>query len=155
MARRRKNLVDQAAGSGGSAGSADTAAVGGNEGGESAATPGGPGGRTGSTIDMVYGRRLMKGYPITEGEVGQLFSIGLYATICFSLSAGLFGFAMDVSKDLAFAPETSKAVIGFWTLIRTFSWVLCAVLFGCGVAFFLRGKSVLNTIKNSTIFPEH
>ncbi len=152
MARRPRRPRDEAAGSGGSARAGDTFVTGGNGGGASGATLGGGGGRTGSTIDIVYGRRPMKGYPITEGELGQLFSIGLYATICFSLSAGLFGFAVDVSKELAFATGTPQAVVAFWEASRVFSWVLCVVLFGAGIAFFLRGKSILNNIKKSTIF---
>ena len=137
----------------GSKSAAKTAATKGKAGGESMATPGGGGGRTGSTIDIVYGRRPVKGYPITESELGQLFGIGLFATICFSLAAGLFGFAVDVTKDLAFATETPPAVVAYWEAIKTFSWFLCVVLSVAGIAFLVRGSHVLRNIKNSTIFP--
>lgn len=139
----------------GSKSTAKTVATKGKAGGESAATPGSSGGRTGSTIDMVYGWRPMKGYPITEGELGHLFGIGLFATICFSLAAGLFGFALDVTKDLAFAPETPQAVVGFWEAAKTFSWVFGVLFFVIGVGFFFRRGSVLNKIKASTTFPDH
>ena len=97
----------------------------------------------------------MKGYPITEGELGQLFGIGLLATICFSLAAGLFGFAVDVTKDLAFAPETSEAVVSWWSAATTFSWFLSVILFLAGTIFLVRGNSVLSNIKKTTIFPDH
>jgi hypothetical protein len=69
------------------------------------------------------------------------------------LSAGLFGFAVDVSKDLAFASETPEAVVGCWNAAKLFSWILCVVLFCAGTAFLFKGKNVLNDIKSSTIFP--
>ena len=155
MARKRKTPPDEVVGSGGSARPEDTVAVGGNGGGESGATPSGPGGRTGSTIDIVYGRRPMRGYPITEGELGQLFGIGLLATICFSLAAGVFGFAVDVTKDLALAPEIPQAVVSSWETAKTISWYLSGILFVTGIVFLFRGRSVLNNIKKTTIFPDY
>ena len=46
-------------------------------GGGAAGGGGGGAGRSGSTIDVVYGRRPVKGYPITESELSQLFGFGL------------------------------------------------------------------------------
>src|SRR5262245_64863939 len=67
---------------------------------------------TGSTFALRHGRRQMNTYPITEGELGELFNIGLIAAVCFSLSTGLVGFAIDVHKDLALAStETQTDVI--------------------------------------------
>lgn len=153
MARKPTRPLYKTAASGGSARAEVTVAAGGNGGGESGATPGGGGGRTGSTIEMVYGRRPMRGYPITEGELGQLFGIGIFAAICFSLSAGLFGFALDITKDFAFASDISQTIVSFWSAIRVSSWIASAVLFLGGVGFVIRGRSVLNNIKKSTIFP--
>lgn len=96
----------------------------------------------------------MKAYPITDGELGQLFGLGFLATICFSVGAGLFGFALDVEKDLSLATEVTESVQTFWTTIRTGSFTLSAILFICGTLFVWKRHNKVSEIKQETIFGE-
>jgi len=64
---------------------------------------------TGSGFDRQPGRRPMKEYPLTKGELYGLASLGGAATLCFSLGSAAFGYAATITKDMAFAsnvPET-------------------------------------------------
>jgi len=59
----------------------------------------------------------MKEYPLTKGDMRDLAKTGLAATICFSFASGLFGFIVNLSKDLAFASNLPEKVIAFWDAI--------------------------------------
>jgi hypothetical protein len=96
----------------------------------------------------------MKGYPITDGELGQLFGIGALATVSFSIAAGLLGFAIDVTKDMAFSPDLPEAVITHWGAMKTLSLWACAALALVGAGFVLWGHSIIGRIKNQTEFPK-
>ncbi len=96
----------------------------------------------------------MKAYLITKGEFGQLFGVGVIATICFSLGVGLFGFALDVTKDLSFAPGLPEGVTSFWDAVRTFSWYSGGFLLIAGVGIQIWRHIILSGIKKETIFPE-
>lgn len=103
-----------------------------------------------SGFDKRPGRRPMKEYPLTEGELNELAGIGMLATVCFSLAAALFGFAVDVSKDIAFSTALPATVATFWGALRGGAMVLAVILALVGGAFVLRGRSRLNAIKRET-----
>lgn len=109
---------------------------------------------SGSKFDLAYGRRPMKAYPITEGELGQLTAIGGGALFCFSLGAGLFGFSLDVSKDLAMAPNLPIEAVSAWEIISIYAKNSSWASFGIGSFLLLWRHNVLSRIKNETTFPE-
>lgn len=92
----------------------------------------------------------MKEYPLTEGELNELAGLGLLATACFSLAAGAFGFAIDVSKDVAFATDLPATAVTFWETLRGVALALAGVLTLCGGGFVWRGRSRLSAIKRET-----
>lgn len=119
------------------------------------AGPGRRGSKTatlGSVVAMDYGRRAMKAYPITEGELSTLFSIGLGAAICFAFASASLGFAVDLHKDLAFSPDLSESIQAFWQNIQIVAWALMVVFFVAGCAFLFWGKNKLSEIKSGTTF---
>src|SRR5262245_57738852 len=75
-----------------------------------------------STITQDYGRRRMKTYPITEGELSQLTGLGLVATACFTVAGFAFGYATDIEKDLAFSPELNQSIRDFWSIVKSALW---------------------------------
>jgi hypothetical protein len=107
----------------------------------------------GSTFSMDYGRRPLKAYPVTDGELSQVFGLGNWATACFSIGAGLFGFALDVSKDLAMSHELSEKSKIFWETVNTGSYISFGVFFIIGISLLIMRHGKVKEIKKETIFP--
>jgi hypothetical protein len=108
----------------------------------------------GSTFSPDYGKRTMKSYPITEGELNELFMIGIVVTFLFSLGAGFFSFAVNIYKDLSFNPLLTREIIDHWTNVLwgcTFAGVIFVVI---GVLVVLFGRNKIAKIKNETTFNE-
>jgi len=109
---------------------------------------------SGSTFSLNYGRRPMKAYPITDGELGQLFGLGTLAAICFSLASGLLGFGLDLVKDLALSNEIAEVTKTYWETTKNWCFAIGFLLFVVGVVFVWQRRSRVSEIKKETTFPE-
>lgn len=109
-------------------------------------------GTAGSVFDLEYGTRRMKSYPITDSELTQLATIGIISVVCFSLAAGLLGIAIDIQKDLALAIDVPAAARGFWSAIRTSTFIGSGIFAVFGGFLLLRGHARVTDIKKSTFF---
>ena len=118
------------------------------------ATPGTKRKDKGSTFSPDYGKRSMKSYPITEGELNELFMIGIVVTVCFSLGAGLFGFAVNIYKDLSFNPSLSKEIIDHCDTILISCVLFGVVCVGVGGLVVWFGHTKIARLKNETKFDE-
>lgn len=97
----------------------------------------------------------MKGYPVTESDMRELATVGIVATVCFSLAGIAFGLAIDIHKDLMLAtPDVSESAMGFWSGLRLVCFIGTGllVLLGAGLAW--RGHSRIGEIKRQTTFNE-
>jgi hypothetical protein len=92
----------------------------------------------------------MKEYPLTEGELTALAALGISATLCFSLASALFGFAVTVTKDIAFASNIPESVSVFWSTLRTGAFIGTGVFGALGIGFLYIGKSRVAAIKDET-----
>jgi len=52
----------------------------------------------------------MKAYPITEGEMSDLFALSWKATISFTFAGACLGFSIDLVKDIALSSGLTKMV---------------------------------------------
>jgi len=109
-------------------------------------------GQSGSTFSLDYGRRPMKSYPITDGELSQLAGLGYMATICFSVASGLLVFALDLSKDISMSQELSEATKVFWDTINIVSYSFSGFLFILGGGLIWKRQSKVSEIKDETKF---
>ncbi len=109
--------------------------------------------RRGAGITPNYGRRRVKYYPITEGELIELQGIGILATTCFSLGSAMIGFAVSVHKDLALAtPDVPTSPLHWWDGMH-YGILAGGVLLMCvGIGAFVFGKTRVKTIKDETEF---
>lgn len=108
----------------------------------------------GSTFQLVYGKRSMKAYPITREELTTLAGTGAGATFFFSLSAWIWQFFADVSKDISLAPEAPADQISYWSGLKD------AALFGgivsvvAAMFFVIFGVIKVRQILGTTSFDE-
>lgn len=108
----------------------------------------------GSSIEPRYGKRLMKYFPISEGELGELFGIGVLAAIAFSLTTGFFSFAIGILKDIALNQPLPKETINNWDYISYGCFIASAFFLIIGVLLALRGHTKLAQIKSDTEFKD-
>jgi hypothetical protein len=108
----------------------------------------------GSTITMSHGRRTMKAYPISEGELWQLFTIGLLSALCFSIATALVSYGLDIYKDLALNPSTLEEVVKHWKPIQHWCFGLAVVLVMIAVVSAIFGGLKIQKIKQETEFDE-
>lgn len=104
----------------------------------------------GSGFDRLAGRRVMREYPLTEGELNELAALGIGATCCLSVAGAMVGFALDVAKDVALADTAPATVRSFWNGVEIAGWVGGAVFALAGLLLILRGRSRLRKIKSET-----
>lgn len=112
----------------------------------------GSGGKAGSTITMTYGKRIIKSYPITEDELGQLFWVGLLTTLCFSITSFMFAvtFNIHLSLSISQALPDNKAV--YWTTLRDVAWYGSLIFLVVGIILVIFGRNRINRIKSKTEF---
>lgn len=105
---------------------------------------------SGTGFNRIPGRRDMKEYPLTEGELNELAYTGGFGTLFFSLAAFLLGLWIDVSKDIALSPEVSEAERAFWNAVKVGCLIGAAVAVLIAVLMFWRGYHRLSQIKKET-----
>lgn len=107
---------------------------------------------TGSTFTMSYGKRIVKAFPITESELNEVAAAKRIAAVCFTIAGALFGFAMNLNKDMQFANSLPEKVTSFWNAI----WYACLIGSGItsllGIWLWLRGHNRLAEIKREARF---
>lgn len=108
----------------------------------------------GSLLDIRYGRQAMKAYPLTEEQIENLAGLGLLATLCFSGAAGVFGFAIDLDKDLSIAVGVPAEKMAWWSAVSSGSFLLSGALVLIGLFLLYRGHSKYAKIKANTEFPD-
>ena len=103
---------------------------------------------------MSYGRRQLKGYPITEGELWALGGVGVAASVAFSLASGFVNFFVDTSKDLQLASGIAKETIAFWSALKFSALGGGVIFFLIGVALIVGGAFAIKRIIKRTTFDE-
>ena len=105
-----------------------------------------------SRFDVDYGRRDLKAYPMTEGELHALAALGIAGTVAFSLAAGFLGFALDLHKDLAMASDVPESAAAFWGAVRVMSFVGAVAMAIVGTGCIVAGHVKVSNIKKETTF---
>lgn len=96
------------------------------------------------------GRRVMKEYPLTEGEMRELGAVGVITTLLFSLGTGCWGFVLNVSMNVAFSSGIPKDVLIFWSTLRCVAIISAIILYICGIIGFIYGGYRVTKIKRGT-----
>jgi hypothetical protein len=110
------------------------------------------GNKTGSTITYVPGQRIIKQYPITEGELKEIFGIGILSSICFTLGTSVIAFGINLYKDGVLAQGLDERTIDS---IRWAFWVCFGfggLLLIAGAAAFIKNNFLIQEIKKQTNF---
>lgn len=94
----------------------------------------------------------MRTYPVMESELHELAWIGVGATAAFSLGLSSLGFAVDLARDMAFAPEMPRTVLSLWQGVLVGAGVFSFSCMIVGAILFLYGKRKIKNIKDETRF---
>ena len=119
-----------------------------------AISPGAPPKRrrsSGSGFDRKSGRRPLKEYPLTKGEMETLAGIGILATLCFSGAAACFGFWVNVSMSIAMSGQLSSAVKAVWDTYKDIAFYTCPILLLMGCGFLYLGSTRIRKIEKETV----
>lgn len=92
----------------------------------------------------------MKEYPLTESDMRDLAQTGLLSGVSFSIGSGMLGFALNISKDMAFASGLPERVAGFWSAVWWACVIGAAIFYAIGAAGVMRGRTRLAEIKGET-----
>jgi hypothetical protein len=92
----------------------------------------------------------VKEYPITESEMHELKSLGMIATVCFSLASGIAGFLIDLQKDLSLSQGAPEKAVSFWTGVWWASAFAAVSFAAAGGWAIYKGSSRVEEIKNET-----
>lgn len=111
-------------------------------------------GRTasGGLLVPLYGKQILKAYPLTEDQIETLSGLGLLAAGCFTVAGACLGFAIDLTKDLRLAAGIDPAALAWWEGVNYASFGGSAVFFVAGFLFWYWHGSKLKKIKDNTIF---
>jgi hypothetical protein len=101
---------------------------------------------------MSYGRLKMKVYPLTDAHLSELGMLRTGAQASLALATGLFGFGINVAKDIELAGTIPAESAVRWSTIQYGSLAISAVLFVLAFILFLMGHSKLSKIKKETSF---
>lgn len=96
------------------------------------------------------GRRPMKEYPLTEGEMRELGAVGALTTLFFAIGTGCLGFVLNVSQNFAFSPGIPKEVFIFWDTLRIEGIIAAIVLYLLGVGGLIYSGLRVRKIKGET-----
>jgi hypothetical protein len=108
--------------------------------------------KTGSTITYVPGQRVIKQYPITEGELTEIFGIGILSSVCFTIGTGVIAFGINLYKDGILAQGLDERTVD---LIKWSSWGCFgfgALFLIVGVVAFIKNNLLIQGIKKETKF---
>jgi hypothetical protein len=97
------------------------------------------------------GRRVMKEYPLTQGELWGLGGVSLAATIFLSFASFCLSNAFELYKELSFDATITPALSGYWhAMMCAFIWggILWGVL---GLIFIVINGLSLRRIINETV----
>jgi hypothetical protein len=107
-----------------------------------------------SKFNIKYGTAEVKAFPIYEGEMFELGSTGVLASIAFSGATYFVSLGVDLAQQLAFN-ETGKAeVLAFWQASRNWSFGLGALCAIVGLGLFAFGANKIRNILNRTTFED-
>lgn len=103
-----------------------------------------------SKLDTEHGTRTMKVYPVTASDMKNMKLTTTYASIAFSISAGLFGYAVNIILNgifsISFSPEAKVALYEVTPIL-----VVCTLIFlAGGIKAQMDKNSTWNEIEKST-----
>jgi len=101
-------------------------------------------------MHRIPGRRPMKEYPLTAGELWTLGGLQAGAALAFGLAGGCFGFWLNLQEAIAFSDHVEPHVLGYWNGLGTAA-ICGTVLLGLtGVVLLaLSGVTAYNIIKGT------
>lgn len=106
----------------------------------------------GSTQIPKYGTATLRVYPINEDQLSELGLLRGISAASMTAAGTLFGFGINVFKDLQISTGTPVAAAVRWQTIAGASVVvgiICAIV---AVIFWRKGSTKLTAIKNRTSF---
>lgn len=97
------------------------------------------------------GRRVVKEYPITEDVLNNIGTLRTSAAFWAAVGSLALGFALSAWMSLSLAGSgVTDAVKATWTAYRNISFIFAVFSYGSAAAYFLKGKSVIRYVKDST-----
>jgi hypothetical protein len=103
-----------------------------------------------SGLRRIPGKRPMKEYPLTKGDMRDLAKTGAAATACFAVASGFFGFMVNLAKDLSLAQAVPEKVVAFWNAIWWSALVGAVIFAAFGAAALIDGRLRLREIERET-----
>ncbi|RYE03222.1 MAG: hypothetical protein EOP61_05525 [Sphingomonadales bacterium] len=112
--------------------------------------PRGPRRPSGSGFDRISGRRPMREYPLTKGELHELASRSFLSTLGFSGASAAFTVWLGIVQGMAFADTIKPEVKAYWQAWQSAAGWASIVLFAFGAAMMVwNGLRVREIIKET------
>ena len=108
----------------------------------------------GSSVQPQYGRRRMKYYPLSKGDIRFLTVSNALTSICFAVAAACATFSLDVERDFAIASNVPPAAVAKWGGYEVAAGILAFVLFIVGAGFWIWRELALRAIEEETQFDD-
>lgn len=103
------------------------------------------------TLTVTGGRREMKGYTVSEDELGSLALLQGGSTLSFAAASALSGFWISVTQNVAFADHVPAAVQSYWEGLATAALIASIAFAALGSFLVVRGYIRVSRIKKGTI----
>ncbi len=110
------------------------------------------GAKKGSTFVPEHGTRRTKLYVVTDAELSNLFGLGMFSALFFSLAIEAFKFPVDVYKDLSINAIANPEKLLLWQDIQSYCLWAAATFAILMIVFVLLGNHKIAKIKKETIF---
>jgi len=93
----------------------------------------------------------MKEYPVTEETMDTIATLKTASTVCFAIGSLAAGFALSCWQALSMGEATiTPAIAASWSAYRWSASIAAAASYIGGVIFWLKGGSVIQSVKDST-----
>ncbi len=94
----------------------------------------------------------VKEYPITEDTLDNIGTLRVSAAFWFAIGSLALGFALSAWQSLELADgSVTDATKASWTAYRNMGAAAAVIAYVAGVFYFLKGKSVIQFVKDNTI----
>lgn len=108
--------------------------------------------QSGSTIQFRYGHAQMKVYPLTEAQLSELGTLRGIGVFCITIAGSLFGFGINVLKDLQLASSAPPETLARWQVIQFCCLILALILGAVGGGLLWNSRTKLDKFKDATTF---
>lgn len=103
---------------------------------------------------LQHGEAVLKVYPINEDALDNLGTLNRDFSVLLALSAGLAGFALDLSKDLVITTGTPLGRLAFAAGVNVTCWIIASLVAAAAIAKWREKGNRLKKIKEDVTFAE-